>query len=312
MPLASQVHRDAALENISVAYQTQGLVSDKLAPIVPVLKESDVYYIFSRDSLVVPETIRAPGTVSNRSSFSLSTLTYRLDQHSLSDLIPDRLRDNADKAVQLEISVVEDLTRKIALRKEIDLASLVASAAAWANVTSLTSTFAWSANTTLSNPLLFVDSAATTILQASGMAPNVVLLDDRTYRACRTHVSIVERTRYVSAESADEKMLAAMFGVSEVLLAQGVQNPGPEGLADGTTNAYIWTDMAFVAYVEKSPGFRKPTALYSFVHRDQGTTAKVKRWREEQSEGDMVEVSRMFDHVAPLSAAGYLIWNTIQ
>lgn len=311
MPLPTSVHRDAALEGISVAYKVQGLVANELAPAVPVKHESDVYYVFSRDQLVVPESVRAAGAEANLADYSLSTATYRCDEHALKTHVSDRARANADPALNLEVDATEHLTQLIMLRQELDLAALVGASGAWANVTSLTSTFAWSANTTLSNPLLFADSAAAIIIRSSGMRPNVMFMDERTYRACRTHVSIVERTRYVGIESADEKMLAAMFSVPKVLIGSGTRNTGPEGLADATANSFIWTDLAWFGYVENGPGLRKPSALYNFTVRD-GSMVKVKRWREEALESDAIEASKIFDNVAPMSAAGYQIWDTIQ
>lgn len=312
MPAPSTVHRDAALENISTAYKVQGLIASELAPGVPVKHETDEYFVYSRDQLVLPETIRAAGHESNKQSFSLSTLTYRVDEHALKDFISDRARANADPILNLEADATEHLTQLIMLRQEVDLAAVVAASGAWANVTSLTSTFAWSANTTLSNPLLFADSACAVVIQASGMRPNVAFMDERTYRACRTHVSVVERTRYVGIESADEKMLAAMFSVPKVLIGSGVRNTGAEGTADATTNTFIWTDLAWFGYVESAPGPKKPSAIYRFDVRDGGSTVKVKRWREEKLESDAIEVSKLFDHVFPMSAAGYQIWNPVQ
>lgn len=312
MPRQSAVHRDAALEEISVAYKVSGLVAGEMVPDVPVKHESDVYHIYSRDQLIVPETLRAPGAESNKLDYSLSTLTYRVDEHAGKHHVSDRLKANADPAINLEVGAVEHATQVLLQRQEIDLAAVMGASGAWANVTSLTSTFAWSANTTLSSPLLFVDSASAVVIQSSGMRPNVVFMDERSYRACRTHVSIVERTRYVGIESADEKMLAAMFAVPKVFIGGGVRNTGPEGLADATTNSFIWTDCAWVGYVENSPGLMKPSAIYRFVLRDGGNNVQVKRWREEAIESEAIEARKFFDHVYPMSAAGYQIWNTIQ
>lgn len=312
MPLPSQVHRDAALEKISVAYKVEGLIANELATPVPVKHESDLYYVYSRDQLVVPETARANGSESNRADYSLSTATYRVDEHSLNELVTDRSRNNADAVLNLDVDATEHLSQLILMRQEIDLAALVGLSGAWANVTSLTSTFAWSANTTLSNPLLFVDSASTVVIRSSGMRPNVVLLDERTYRAVRTHVSVVERTRYVGIESADPKMLAAMFAVPKVLIASGIQNTGAEGTADATANSFIWTDLAWVGYVESAPGPKKPSALYNFVLNNAGSSVQVKRWRDDARAGDVIEASKLFDNVAPMSAAGYQIWDTVQ
>src|SRR5436190_2018622 len=103
MPLPSQVHRDAALENVSVAYKPGDLIAQDLCPMVPVNHESNVYYVYSKDQLVIPETRRAIGAEAQRATFSLSTATYKVQEHALKDFIPDRMRNNADPALNLEV-----------------------------------------------------------------------------------------------------------------------------------------------------------------------------------------------------------------
>lgn len=311
MPLASTVHQDQALEGVSIAYKNGDLIAQDLFPMVPVNHESNKFYVYSRDQLVVPETARAPTAQANRASFSLSTSTYKLQEHALMDLISDRARANADAALNLDVDAVEHLTNLILLRQEIDAANIIGSGTSWANTTSLTSTFAWNANTTLSNPLLFVDSAASTIMQQSGMKPNTLLINDPTFRAAKEHVNIVDRIKYTSAESVSEDLLAKLFNVDKLLVARGVRNTGGEGLADATSNSWIFTDLAWVGYVERNPGLKKPSALYNFTMK-QGNPVKVKRWREDKNESDAVEVSKLFQQQVPMSAAGYLINDTIQ
>lgn len=310
MPLASQVHRDAALENISVAFRTTGLIASELSPAVPVVNESNVFHVYSRDSLILPETARSNGGEANRASWSISTSTYTLQEHALKDLVTDRDRRNADPAIKLDIDTTENLTEKIMMRKELDLANLVGTASNWGATTSLSSTLAWSANTTLSNPILNADSAAATVLQNSGKVPNVCAMDDRTFRAAKEHVSVVDRIKYTSAESVSEGLLAALFSVDKLLVARGVQNTGPEGLSEAM--AFIWTDCAFFAYVETAPGLKKASALYTFTQTEAGNPYKVSRWREDNLNGDMIEVSCMFQNRAVASACAYLIVNTVQ
>ncbi len=311
MPLPTNVHQDQALENVSVAYKNGEFIAQDLCPMVPVQHESNKYYIYSKDQLVLPPTRRAPGAMANRATFSLSTLSYKLQEEALVDYITDRARANADPALNLEVDAVEHMTNLILMRQEVDLATLVTFTGTWSNVTSLTSTFAWNANTTLSNPILFVDSACTTIIQSAGVVPNVVAIEDRTFRAIKEHVSMVDRIKYTSSESIGEDLIAKLFNVDTLLVARAVQNQGPEGLADATTNSLIWTDMAWVGYIENSPGLKKPSALYNFTMK-QGNPVKVLRWREDKLESDAIQVSKLYQQQVPFSAAGYLINNTVQ
>src|SRR5205823_2406768 len=98
--------------------------------------------------------------------------------------------------------------------------SLVQTKANWANQTSLTSTLAWSANTTTSNPITQVDSASTVILVNSGRKPNVMAMNDQTFNAAKEHVSIVDRVKYTSQTSVTRQILANLFNVGEVLVAE--------------------------------------------------------------------------------------------
>lgn len=129
MPLPSKVHQNQALENISIAYKNGDLIADELCPMVPVQHESDSYYVFSRDSLNLPETARADGAEANQADFSLSTATYRVQEHSLKRLVTDRSRKNADPALDLDVMAVEHLTNLIKVRQEVELACW--SAPAW-------------------------------------------------------------------------------------------------------------------------------------------------------------------------------------
>lgn len=311
MPLPSNVHQNQALENVSVSYKNGDFIASDLCPTVPVTHESNSYYIYSRDQLYLPQTLRAAGAEANQATFSVSTSTYRVQEHALKDVITDRARDNADKALNLEVDCVEHLTMLIQMRQELELADLVTPTGTWANVTSLTSTFAWSANTTLSNPIQFLDSAASTIMQTSGLKPNVCAINDPTFRAAKEHVSIVDRIKYTSADSVSEDILAKLFNVDKVLVARGVRNTGQEGLSDLTTNSWIWTDVAWVGYVEKNPGLKKPSALYNFTLK-KGNTVEVRQWREDSLKADAIEVSKMYQQQVAFSAAGYLIYNTVQ
>ncbi len=311
MPLPSSVHQDQALENVSLAYKQGEFVAQDLCPMVPVNHESNKYYVYSKDQLVLPETLRAIRGEANLADFTVSTSSYKLAEHALKNVITDRERANADPALNLEVDCTEHLTGLINMRQEADLAALVAFTGTWANVTSLTSTFAWNANTTLSNPIMFVDSACSAIMQASGLTPNVCVINDPTYRAVKEHVSMVDRIKYTSAESIGEDLIAKLFNVEKLLVARGIQNSGGEGLADATSNSWIWTDVAWIGYVEKAPGLKKPSALYNFTMKS-GNPVKVLRWREDKLEGDAIQVSKLFQQQVPFSAAGYLINNPVQ
>ena len=70
MPEVSQVHIDAALTNVCVAYSNPNFVADAIAPPVAVRKQSDKYFIYDseRERFRSSDDRRAPGVGANGSS----------------------------------------------------------------------------------------------------------------------------------------------------------------------------------------------------------------------------------------------------
>lgn len=313
MPSKNAVHQDAALENISVAYMPTGLIASELSPTIPVKHESDKYYVYSKDNLRIPETIRADGAEANEVDWSLSTASYVLDEHALKRLVTDRQRENADPAIKVDMDATKMLTGQILNRREKDLLDLIGPAANWSSKTSLTSTFAWNAQTTLSNPITFADSATSVILQNSGKRANRLVMDHRTFKAAKEHPSVVDRIKYTSPDSVTPQLLGRLFSVSKVLISEAIENSGQQDYTD--TMGFILTDVAFFCYVAENPGLLEPSAFYTFVKTGMGATggqASVKRWREEKRNGDFIEVGSAFLHKIVASDCAYHIANTVQ
>jgi len=309
MPVQGPIHVDRPLTNISIAYKSEGLIADMVFPAVPVAKESDQYYVFDKaHALRTPQTLRANGAEANEDQLVLSTAAYTLEEHALKDIITNRDREKQDPGVNLEVSTVEDLTDKILRQKEVDAATLMFTNGNWANETSLGAAAAFSVNTTATNPLLIFDSAATTVLTSSGRKANTGILDYRTFQACKNHVSVVDRIKYTSADSVTPLILKNLMEVDTLLIAEGAQTTAAEGLA--ATMALIWTDSAWLGYIERSPGLRKPSAAYCYKRSTIGV--QVKRWRDEPRSGEWFQVGHLYDQVNPSTDAGYLIVDTVQ
>jgi len=308
MPLSKQIHIDKALEKISIAYLPQGFIADQVVPAVPVVKESDKYYIYDFGINRAEETLRASGTPANRATFNVSTSTYSLEEHALKEIITDRDKDNADKAINLEIDVTEALTRKILLRKEIEASSVLQSTSNYSNSASLTSTMAWTQNTTLSNPITQIESATSKIISSSGYKPNRLIIDYNTFSGAKVHTSIVDRVKYTSADSITEQMLAKLFDIEKVFVASAIEETAQEGLT--SSPGYIWTNTAVLGYFEPNPGLKKASAAYKFTKQAGGAQYTVKKWRDEELSGVFVEVSTMFKFKPVATACAYLIVDT--
>ena len=283
-----------------------------VAPKVPVKRESDFYYVYSKDTMAIPETRRAMRSESNQATWNMSSSTYNLEEHALHDYVSDRERDNADGPINVDVDTTEITTQKLLLRREKDLASVVQDVANWGTSVdaSATATLAWTSNTTTTNPITLIDSLSSVILLNSGTNPNRLILTDPQFKAAKEHVSIVDRIKYTSADSVTPAMLAKLFNVDQVLLATGVEHTPKEGV-DTNTMAFIWTDAAFLYYVPASPSLKQASALYTIWKDAYTEPFKVERWREAKRSSDAIQVSAMFQHKPVATSCAALIVNIV-
>lgn len=313
MAFRGTIHVDRALSEISVQYSNQAdqYVADKIAPLVPVAKESDRYFIYSHGgSFRIPSGAgaRAAGSEAYESDFFFSTATYNLVEYASKMLVSDRDRDNADQPLQLDIDASKVLSDQILLAKELQVASLLFATASFTNQLSVATANQWSLDTTASDPLLVANTAQAVVLLASGRRPNKVVMGNLPFLSLKRHQLISDRIKYVERSIVTEELIASLFDVDEVLVGRAVFDDGTEGVggdSDVQSMTVVWGPSALWLWVPKSPGLRQPSTVYTFTKQDQGMQVKVKKWREEKLAGDYVEASAMFDHRIVASLTGF-------
>jgi hypothetical protein len=300
-PMQNQIHVDTLLSNLSVKYRNADYIAMDVFPEMPVKKSSDLFRVYERN-FRLPETNRANRGVAREHDFNVSTATYNLERHGLKMYISDSDADNYDLA-DLRAEATEELTDVILRRLEKSVADLFTTTN-WSLNVSLAAGAEFTANTTTSNPIPVFDTGATTVIQNSGKKPNFGILPRDAFVACKNHVSVLDRTKYTSADMTD-KMLAALFDLEKLLVPLSVIDTAAEGQAASISPLY--NDIAFLGFKEGSPGPLKASAGYIF----RKAVPLVKRWREEERASDAVEVNMEYQARIVASLSGYLIRNTV-
>jgi hypothetical protein len=297
MPLKNQLHVDTLLSNISVKYANTEYIADKVFPQLPVMKDSDKYRIWVRN-FRLPESLRNHKGVAREHDFDVTTSSYLLADHALKNYVSDDDADNYDIS-DLRADTTEELTDKIMLRMEKSVADLFTTTN-WSLNVSLAAANAFSANTTVSNPIPIFDTAATTIIQNSGYQPNFGILPRNGFINCKNHVSVLDRVKYVSKDMTVD-MLAALFNLPSLLVPIASIDNAALGVAESIGN--VWGDNAFVGYKAPTPSPLKPSAGYIFVKNQ----PRVRRWRDEERKSEAIEVQMKFQPKVVASLTGYLI-----
>ena len=188
----SNVHVDTPLTTLSIQYKNMALIGERVLPIVTVVKESDKYYIIGREELQLDiyGATRAPGAPSREITWSQTTGDYTAQEYSLSYLLPDRVKDNADVA---RINTTKKLTDKLLLLEEYRIQQLVQNTA---NVgSSAQPSTLWNASSGVvieSN----IDTAKDAVRQAAGVEPTSIAMNYGVMQAMKRDSTLRNLIRY--------------------------------------------------------------------------------------------------------------------
>jgi hypothetical protein len=320
-PTQSQVHVDAILTNISVAYmqRAENFIADKVFPVVPVDKQSDKYFVYTKNDWLRDEAqVRADGTESVGSGYNITTDNYYADVYAIHKDIGDQTRANADAPINVDREAAEFVTHRLLTRREIQFNTDFMKTGVWANdvagVASSPSTgqtLQWD-DYTNSDPIEDIEEGKADILSVTGLEANTLVLGYDVFRSLKNHPDLVDRIKYTSSQTITEDMIARMFDIERVMVSKSIKATN----AEGATQAYGFTTgkSALLAHVAPNPGVLTPSAGYTFswtgVSQGMGLTIGTSSFRLESLRATRVEAELSFDNKVVSSDLGYF-WNTI-
>lgn len=306
-PTASDVHVDAVLTNISVAYiqRQDHFIAGRVFPVVPVEKQTDKYFTYTKADWFRDEAKRrAPATESAGSGYGLSTASYSCDVFAMHKDIPDQVRMNADAPINCDRDATEFVTQRLLLRLEKQWASDYFTTSVWD--TDSTPSNLWD-NYATSDPISDVETGKRKILMNTGYTPNTLVLGYDVFKALKNHPDFIDRFKYTQAAILTEELLARVLGVDRVLVAKAINNTAVEN--ETSVFAFVHGKHALLAYVAPSPSLLSPSAGYIFswrgISRGLGQDVGVKRFRREKLEADRVEAQLAFDDKVVATDMGY-------
>lgn len=292
------VHVDAALSTLSIAYRQENpAYSDLIFPRVPVAKQSDKFYVWSKaDAWRRNVAKRAPGTRAARASIGNSTSTYFSEQYALEHFIEDEKRRNADPAINPEETGTRFLTDQHALEKDYQWTAAYMSASAGWGSGSLGSGGKW--NTSTGAPVTDVQNWTRTIKRALGASRQhkfVGVCGTIVEAALIGNTQIRNSSIYVQqgTVTAVRASLAAVLGIDELVVIDREYNTAAEGKA--ASYSPLADDDFLVVAVPRAPGLDVPSAGYTFEWDDGQGTMYVEMYRDEPNKSDVLRAIQYFD-----------------
>ncbi|MFB5192659.1 hypothetical protein [Alicyclobacillus fastidiosus] len=303
MPSLNKVHIDSLLTNYSQRYKNAAFVNEALFPEVLVEKESDLYAVYGLEMFNIYESRRANGARSNEVDWTVSNERYACEQYSLSDIVTDRERSNADKPLTVDIDTLEFLQDTIDLGKEYRAAQIARNAANYVSGNTSAVTAKWNdytTGTTTSHPLSDMNEAKLAVWKSARKMPNTIVIPSTVAMTLSLHPDILELRKFTNPDLMTNSGLPPVLQGMKVVEGGAGYNTANAGQTAELGD--VWGTDVILAYVDPKPSIK--SLQYGITFR---TTKYVRKWREEPREGDMVEVNDIYDLAMVASGCGYLI-----
>lgn len=272
MPTMQKAHIDRALTNISVSYlqDASAFIADKVFPIVPVKRQSDVFYKYSKEDFMRDEAqVRGAGTESAGGDYGVEAADpYYCRKHAFHKDVTEEERANYDEPLDADKDATDFVSQKMLIRREMEWASKFFKESVWGReITGVTespdATKAIQWDLATSNPIKDITDAAVQMASETGYKPNTLVLSPFAFNALKNHEDILDRIKYTQKGIVTADLLATLFEVEHVYVAWGVVNTAAKGAEANVS--FIMGKHALLCYSNPRPALRKPSAGYIFA-----------------------------------------------
>lgn len=271
MPTMQNAHVDRALTNISVSYlqDASAFIADKVFPIVPVKRQSDIFYQYDKADFMRDEAqVRGAGTESAGGDYGVEAQEpYYCRKHAFHKDVTPEERVNYDEPLDADKDATDFVTQKMLIRREMQWATNFFKAGIWGteikggDAAAAGTAIKW--NLPTSDPIGDITGAAVAMAAATGYKPNTLVLSPYAFNALKNHEDILDRIKYTQKGIVTADLLATLFEVEHVYVAWSVVNSAAKG-ADAAVD-FIMGKHALLCYSNPRPALRKPSAGYIFA-----------------------------------------------
>jgi hypothetical protein len=312
-PTQSDLHINQPLTNVSVAYiqKADAFIATKVFPNVPVQKQSDLYWKYSKsDWRRTDVQRRAPSTETPGVGWTVDTDTYFAHVYGVHKDIDDQLRANADSNFKLDSDATSFVTNQLLLKRDLDWAATFFKAGVWGTdytgvgATPGTDEFLqW--NLATSDPIVQMAGLQIDFVQQTGYKANTMVVGANVLKALKNHPGIIERIKYTQKGIVSTDLIASLFEVDKILVSYATVAAGPnvpDAKAQDAAATYGFIcdpNSVLLCYTPSSPSIMQPAAGYTFTWNgylsgnSQGI--RMSRFRQEHIRSDRIEGEMTYD-----------------
>ncbi|MCD8195895.1 MAG: hypothetical protein LUE24_03030 [Lachnospiraceae bacterium] len=268
------------LTNLSMAFfaDPSDFVATKIFPICPVSQSSSYYYTFSKADLARDNVQRKPafgkvqpavmGQTDDTYKCQVDQVIVGIDQIGALDYT----RSLAPGVADPRRAKVRFATEQMLLHQDVLFANSFFKSGVWENeYTGVDSDPSGKQFLKFTDgnfdPVAFFDERKREIKLAGRRTPNKLCLGVDAFNALKNHGDILERVKYTGSTAnpavVNEKVLAELFGIDEVLVLQSTYNAA--GIGQEEMDFICDPAGALLCYTTSSPAIDEPSAGYIFT-----------------------------------------------
>lgn len=318
-------HYDALLTNMSQAVmQDRKSVARRVFPSVPVSERSNVYARYLREYFLRPGyKVRGPGSVAGDVNYGVV-----FDQRYFCDVYAERVpldqqtKANVSRPINPEQDAVELLMRHADILLDLHWVDNYFKTGVWskdwtgvASAENNTSTLR-QFNDSSSDPIERVQQMHDEFVELNGIDFNKMVVGRKVNSALKNHPDIKERILYNFANSganpamADERTMAALFGVEEYIVADMIHDTNQEGTT--VSPQFIFGKHMWMGYAPPRVSLKAPLSgiTWSWTGYEPGTNdlgVSVRRYNDIPSKTEYAEAELAFDMTVSAASLGVFV-----
>ena len=309
-PTAADLHVDTLLTMLSIAYYNEpdAYIADKLFPIVPVRKQSNLIPEYRKgDFFRDVAQFREPGTETRGTGFRvIKDKTYYAQNYATHIAIPDEVRDNADEPFDPDSEATFLVVDRLKLRREIAWATDFFKTGEWkTDVVGGTGFVKWDdyAN---SDPFNDIQVGVDTIYKASAREARRLAMGRLVWSKWKNHPDFIERIKYTQRGVLTVDLVSSLLGLERIIIGNALKTTSDENVAAGSDVLdFVFGKNALLMYVPARPGLMTPAAGYTFHWKRFGALSFIRRLRDDDAMTDKIEGHTNFDQKKIGAELGY-------
>lgn len=286
---------------------SKAFVGLRLFPLFLTGEVSAAYYVMNEENLLnIPRNIqRGPSSPYNRSAMKLGSDTYNCREFGHEEPVDDRERKKYARSFDADRAAMRRAVNILMMNHEIR----VKDKATGAGVPTAGVGTKW--NAANSDPVGDVDVAKDSIQKNTGMDANTMVISRDVFTVLKEHDAVIDKIKYSEKAIITPQLLAAVFGVENLLVAGTIENTAAEGQA--LTPNYIWGDSVVLAHVDPTPDLMAPNfgRTFGWVGEVGSEGVLIESYRQDEIRSDVHRARQDTDEKVIGSKAGYWISDVL-